>query len=137
MKNNASAIWKGTGVEGSGDISTNSGVLKNASYSYRSRTESSKNTSPEELIAAAHAGCFAMKLAFSLSAAGYTPICLETSCELTFEAGVITGSKLTLKAHIKNIVAAEFNEIVADAAQNCPVSQMMKAPVTIDSAILG
>ncbi|HLP12416.1 MAG TPA: OsmC family peroxiredoxin [Flavobacteriales bacterium] len=136
MKNQASAVWKGTGVDGSGNLNTTSGVLKNTPYSYKSRTEKTGSTNPEELIAAAHAGCFAMKLAFAFSAAGYTPDTLETECEVSFEAGEIKSSALTIKAKIKGIPESEFKEIVEDAGHNCPVSQMMKAPVTVKSAIL-
>lgn len=136
MKNQASAVWKGTGVDGSGNLNTTSGVLKNTPYSYKSRTEKSNHTNPEELIAAAHAGCFAMKLAFAFSAAGYTPEILETNCELIFEAGKISNSNLTVKAKVPGISQEEFKEIVEDAGHNCPVSQMMKAPVNIGSATL-
>ncbi|HYG51267.1 MAG TPA: OsmC family peroxiredoxin [Flavobacteriales bacterium] len=136
MKNNASAIWKGTGKEGSGTLKTNSGVLNNTPYSFKSRTENTAQTNPEELIAAAHAGCFAMKLSFLFSDAGYTPETIETGSEVTFESGKITSANLSVKAKIPGIAQEEFKKIVDDAGQNCPVSQALKAPVTVASATL-
>src|SRR5258708_40045768 len=98
MKSNASAVWQGTGKEGSGTISANSGVLKNAPYSYTTRFVG-PGTNPEELIAAAHASCFSMKCAFLFGGAGFPADKLETNCEITLEDGKVTSSHLKLKAN--------------------------------------
>src|SRR3954470_13753850 len=102
MKSNANIVWQGTGKEGSGTISVNSGVLKSVPYSYTSRFAGGPGTNPEELIAAAHASCFSMKCAFLFDAAGFPADKLETSCEVTLDNGAVTSSHLKLKAKIKN-----------------------------------
>src|SRR6476620_3345234 len=94
----ASAVWNGSGKEGSGHLTTNSGVLTNTQYSYNSRFENGIGTNPEELVAAAHAGCFSMKLSFILGAAGFTPDNIDTKCTITLENGTITESHLDVKA---------------------------------------
>ena len=94
MKRNATAVWNGSGKEGKGVVSTQSTVLTNSQYSYKSRFEEGVGTNPEELMAAAHAGCFSMKLSFVLGAAGFTPEKIETSCDISLEDGVITSSHL-------------------------------------------
>ena len=107
MIRKARAIWRGSGREGNGDLSTDSGVLANTPYSYRTRFENQKGTNPEELIAAAHAGCFSMALAFRLQAAGYTPAELNTEAAVTLEQGNegfrIRGSALTLRASVPHL----------------------------------
>src|SRR6188472_1023999 len=103
MKRNATAVWNGSGKEGNGTVSTQSTVLSNAQYSYKSRFEQGVGTNPEELVAAAHAGCFTMKLSFVLGAAGFTPETLNTKCEITFENSVLTKSHLIVEAKVPGI----------------------------------
>lgn len=136
MKHSATAQWKGTGKEGAGKVSTQSGVIKNKRYDYRSRFEDGTFTNPEELIAAAHAGCFSMKLSFVLGAAGLTPSRIETKCIVTLEGGVITGSHLEVKAKVPKCKAAAFAEYAADAKANCPVSKALNIEITMDAQLV-
>jgi osmotically inducible protein OsmC len=131
MKRNATAVWNGTGKEGKGHLTTQSTVLNKTQYSFGSRFEDGVGTNPEELIAAAHSGCFTMKLSFNLSGAGYTPDELETKCEITFEDGKITKSHLTLKAKVSNISEQEFADLVKDAEKNCPISQLLNTEIAV------
>ncbi len=132
MKNNASAIWKGNGIDGKGLISSKSGVLKDVSYSYLTRTENGKaGTNPEELIAAAHAACFVMKLAFVLQSEGFVANELKASCETTFEVGVVTGAHLSLVADIPKIDQETFADLVENSGMNCPVSKLLNTKVTL------
>lgn len=135
MKRNATAVWLGTGKEGKGNLTTQSNVLTNTAYSYLSRFEQGIGTNPEELIAAAHAGCFSMKLSFNIDAAGFVAEKLETKCEITLENGSITNSHLTLKAKIKGISKEKFEELVKDAEKNCPVSKLLNADISVDSTL--
>lgn len=131
MKRKATAQWEGTGKEGKGHLSTDSSVLHQTPYSYVSRFENGSGTNPEELIAAAHAGCFTMKLSFLLSGAGFVPSSLNTQCEITLENGSITQSQLTLKASVPGIDAAKFEELVQDAKVNCPISKLLNTNITV------
>lgn len=131
MKRKATAQWEGTGKEGKGHLSTDSSVLHQTPYSYVSRFENGSGTNPEELIAAAHAGCFTMKLSFLLSGAGFVPSSLNTQCEITLENGSITQSQLTLKASVPGIDAAKFEELVHDAKVNCPISKLLNTNITV------
>lgn len=135
MKRTATANWKGSGKEGKGIVSAQSGVLNNNQYSYSSRFENGIGTNPEELIAAAHAGCFSMKLSFVLGAAGFTPDNIDTQCTITLENGTITESHLEVKAAVPNIEEGKFNECVADAKANCPVSKLLNANITMDAKL--
>src|SRR5436853_6621803 len=103
MIRNATAVWQGNGKEGKGTVSTQSSVLNKTQYSYKSRFEEGTGTNPEELIAAAHAGCFTMKLSFVVGSAGFVPESLETTAHVTLEEGTITQSHLVLKAKIPGI----------------------------------
>ncbi|MBI2282135.1 MAG: OsmC family protein [Bacteroidetes bacterium] len=136
MKRTATAIWNGSGKEGKGTLSTQSTVLSNTQYSYLSRFEQGVGTNPEELMAAAHAGCFTMKLAFVLGAAGFTPDSLETSCVISLEEGVITRSALSVKAKVSGISAEKFQECAADAKANCPVSKVYQMEITLEAALV-
>jgi osmotically inducible protein OsmC len=136
MKNHATAVWRGNGSKGAGSVLTRSKVLNNVPFSYSTRIEEGRGTNPEEMIASAHAGCFSMKLAFVLEAAGYTAKELNVDCEITFEAGKITNSHLTLKASIPNIQQEEFNDLVADAKENCPISLLLNTTMTIESELV-
>lgn len=132
MKRKAIAVWKGSGKEGSGHLTTDSKALNQTAYNYVSRFESGSETNPEELIAAAHAGCFTMKLSFLCGAAGHVPEELHSTCEITLESGTITSSHITLKAKISGMDAAKFAEVVADAEKNCPVSKVLNAKISVD-----
>ena len=132
MKRNASAFWQGTGKEGQGHLSTQSNVLNKTQYSFNTRFADGIGTNPEELIAAAHAGCFTMKLSFVLTGAGFAPTELETKCEITLDNGSITESHLTLRAVVSGIDAAKFAECVADAEKNCPVSKLLNTKITTE-----
>jgi len=139
MDRKATAIWRGTGRDGNGDLTTASGVLANTPYSFKTRFENEPGTNPEELIAAAHAGCFTMALAFQLQGAGFTPTKLETEAAVTLvqESGGfrISRSALTLKARIPGIDKAKFDELAAVAEKNCPVSKVLKAEVTLAATL--
>jgi osmotically inducible protein OsmC len=140
MKRTATAVWNGSGKDGNGHLTTQSTTLNNTQYSYKSRFEEGVGTNPEELIAAAHAGCFTMALAFGLQQAGITPDSLETTATITLDmsSGVptITSSNLVLKAKIPGIDNAKFQEIAKGAEQGCPISRVLKAEVTLDATLL-
>jgi osmotically inducible protein OsmC len=135
MKRTATAVWNGSGKEGSGTLTAPSGVFSNTQYSYKSRFEDGVGTNPEELIAAAHAGCFSMKLTFVLGAAGFTPDEIHTDCTITLENGTITESHLVLKAKVPGITKEKFEECTKDAKENCPVSKLLKANITLESSL--
>ena len=140
MIRKASAVWRGTGRAGNGELSTDSGVLSKTPYSFRTRFESEKGTNPEELIAAAHAGCFTMALSGEITKAGLTPDSIETTAVLTLdvhEAPTITKIHLTTKAKIPGIDKAKFDELAHNAEVNCPVSRVLKAAtITLDATLL-
>jgi len=140
MIRKARALWRGSGRDGNGDLSTDSGVLANTPYSFRTRFESEKGTNPEELLAAAHAGCFTMALAFRLQRAGYTPTELNTETVVSFEQDKesfrISGSALTLRASVPNLDQDTFARLAQDAEQNCPVSRVLRAEITLDAKLL-
>ncbi len=135
MKRNATAVWKGTGKEGSGHLSTQSKTLSQTQYSYLSRFESGTGTNPEELIAAAHAGCFSMKLSFVLNAAGFTADEIETTCHITLEDGAIKNSHLVVAARIPGIDEEQFNKAVIEAKDNCPVSKLLNAEISYEASL--
>ena len=135
MIRNATAVWQGSGKEGQGTLSTQSNVLNKAKYSSRSRFEQEPGTNPEELIAAAHAGCFSMKLGFVLQAAGFTPDEIETKCAITLEEGVITKSQLTVTAKIPGISKEKFEECANDAKENCPVSKLLNTDISMEATL--
>jgi lipoyl-dependent peroxiredoxin len=136
MKRSATANWKGSGKEGSGKLLTQSGVIKNKAYDYRSRFEDGTFTNPEELIAAAHAGCFSMKLSFVLGAAGLTANRIETKCTITLENGAITQSHLDVRAKVPKCKPAAFAEYAADAKANCPVSKLLNTEITMNAELV-
>ena len=135
MKRNATAVWNGSGKEGKGHLTTQSNVLDQAQYSYVSRFESGTGTNPEELMAAAHAGCFSMKLSFILGAAGFTPDEIKTECGVTIDSGTITKSELTVRAKVPGIDAAKFKECAEEAKSTCPVSKAYNCEITLDAAL--
>lgn len=136
MKRKATAVWNGSGKEGGGHLSSQSGVLANTQYSYLSRFEQGIGTNPEELVAAAHSGCFSMKLAFVLGAAGFTPESIETTCTITLDNGAITSSVLDLKAKVPGIDAAKFQECATDAKLNCPISKLLNTEISLNAELL-
>jgi osmotically inducible protein OsmC len=140
MIRKAKAVWRGTGRDGSGNLSTDSGVLAETPYSFRTRFENEKGTNPEELIAAAHAGCFTMALAFQLQGAGYTPTELSTEAAVTLEPEGqgfrISRSALTLRAKLPNLDEATFAQMASDAEKNCPVSKVLDAKITLDAKLV-
>jgi len=132
MSKYANAEWQGTGKEGKGVLSTETLSLNNAPYTYATRFGDAKDgTNPEELVAAAHAGCFSMKLSFILNAAGFTPDKIETKCEITLGDGVITKSHLTLHAKIPGISKEKFEECANDAKLNCPISKSLNPSIAV------
>lgn len=133
MKSFATANWKGTGKEGGGTLTSKSKVLDNTSYDFRSRFEDGTYTNPEELVAAAHAGCFSMKLSFVLGAAGFTPDSIDTKCTITLESGAITSSHLEVKASVPGIDADKFAECAAEAKANCPISKLLNTEITMEA----
>ena len=130
MKRSSNANWKGSGKEGKGTVTADSGIFSNVSISYHTRFEEVKGTSPEELAAAAHAGCYSMKLSFVLGAAGFTPDNIDTRCTITLENGTITESHLDVKATVPGIDDAKFQECVEDAKKNCPISKLYNTNIT-------
>ena len=126
MKRNATAVWNGTIKEGKGHLTTQSSTLSQVQYSYKSRFEEGVGTNPEELMAAAHAGCFTMKMSADLSGAGFTPEMLETTCSIELDNGVITTSELVLKAKVPGISEEQFQQIAEGAKAECPVSKAYK-----------
>lgn len=135
MKRTATAIWNGSGKDGKGNLTTQSNTLNKTQYSYKSRFEEGTGTNPEELIAAAHAGCYTMKLSFVLGGAGFEPESLETTCEITLDNGTITTSHLTVKAKVPNISADKFKECAEDAKANCPVSKALNLTISMDASL--
>ena len=136
MQKTASAKWSGGIKDGKGFISTQTGVLNEAPYGFKSRFEEGPGTNPEELIGAAHAGCFTMALAFQLQGAGFTPTELTTEAVVTVEQQgggfVITKSALALNANVPGIDRAKFEELARTAEKNCPVSKVLNAEITME-----
>src|SRR4051812_11491342 len=114
MKRSATANWKGSGKEGKGTVTAESGIFSNTPISWRTRFQDVEGTSPEELVAAAHAGCYSMKLSFVLVAAGFTPDNIDTKCTITLENGSITESHLEVQASVPGIDKAKFDTSIAD-----------------------
>lgn len=135
MKRNATAVWNGSGKEGSGHLTTQSTTLNKTQYSFNSRFAEGVGTNPEELMAAAHAGCFTMKLSFVLGAAGFTPNSLETQCTITLEDGVITTSDLVVKADVPGITDEQFQTCANDAKANCPVSKAYAMQINLQASL--
>ena len=141
MVRKASAVWNGSLKEGKGTISTDSGVLSKTQYSFSTRFENGAGTNPEELIAAAHAGCFTMALSAQLGNAGITPESLETTAAVTLEkleAGfTITKVHLDVAARIPGADKAAFDKAAENAKAGCPISRLLKAEITMTARLLG
>jgi len=139
MIRKANAVWRGTGRDGAGDLTTGSGVLNGTAYSYKTRFEDEPGTNPEELLAAAHAGCFTMALAFALQQAGLTPLELKTEAAVSLDPAdggfKISKSALTLRAKIPGLDEAKFQELAKGAEQNCPISKVLNAEITLDAKL--
>jgi len=139
MIRKASAVWNGTLKEGKGTVTTESGVLAQTPYSFRSRFETEKGTNPEELIAAAHAGCFTMALSAQLTGAGLVPESLATSAALTLEllekSWTVTKIHLELTARVPGATNDQFQKVAADAKANCPISRLLKAEITLTATL--
>lgn len=127
----ASANWKGTGMEGVGTVSTQSTTLDKAQLSFKTRFADGVGTNPEELIGAAHAGCFSMQFSFLLNEAGFTADNIDTNVKVTFEDGTVTMIELDLTATIPNITNEQFQEIAAKAKEVCPISKLLKAEISL------
>ena len=141
MIRKATAVWRGDGRSGAGTLSTDSGVLDRTPYSFRTRFENEKGTNPEELVAAAHAGCFTMAVAFQLQAAGHAPTQLDTEAAVTLEQDGpgfrISRSALTLVADVPGLDQAAFSELATRAEKTCPVSRLMNAEITLNATLKG
>ena len=135
MSRQATAIWQGSGKDGKGILTSQSTVLDKVQYSYKSRFEEGPGTNPEELIAAAHAGCFSMKLSFVLGEAGFTPEEIETKCDITLSNGAITKSHLTVKATVPGIDKQKFDECAENAKANCPVSKLLNTDISMEATL--
>ncbi|HEY9364294.1 MAG TPA: OsmC family protein [Chitinophagaceae bacterium] len=135
MKRFATAKWQGTGKEGKGTVTSQSGLFNNAQYSYSSRFEEGVGTNPEELVAAAHAGCFSMKLSFVLGEAGITPDSIETRCTVTLEGGAVTKSHLEVKVSAPGLDKAKLDECAANAKENCPISKLLNTNITMEASL--
>jgi osmotically inducible protein OsmC len=136
MKRTASAVWNGSLKEGNGTLTTTGGALQSTPYSFAARFATGAGTNPEELIAAAHAGCFAMALSAALGEAGFTPERLEATAEVSLEnvapkGWTVTASHLVLNAKVPRIDARQFDEIAAKAKANCPISRLLNANITL------
>ncbi|MBE0391203.1 OsmC family protein [Flavobacterium sp. PL002] len=130
MKRNATAVWTGSLKEGAGKISTESKTLDNAQYSFKTRFEDGVGTNPEELIAAAHSGCFTMQLSAFVGEAGHEIESITTKCDIDFQDGSVVGSHLTVHAKIKGITDTDFQELVTKAEKNCPISKLLNTKIT-------
>lgn len=140
MIRKAKAVWRGAGRTGNGTLSSDSGVLANTPYSFKTRFENAKGTNPEELIAAAHAGCFAMALAFQLQGAGFTPTELNAEAAVSLDPEGqgfrVSRSALTLRAQIPNIDQATFERLAHEAETNCPISKLLNAEISLDAKLV-
>lgn len=137
-KHNAYAVWNGSLKEGKGTLTTKSKVLNNHQYSFKTRFEDGAGTNPDELLAASHAGCFAMALSLILGQNGFTPDSIDVNAEVTMdpEKLALTGSHLTVKAKIPNIDQKKFLEIANAAKENCPISKALSLPISLDASLV-
>jgi lipoyl-dependent peroxiredoxin len=136
MNRKATAVWNGSGKDGKGVLTTQSSILKQTQYSFKSRFEEGTGTNPEELIAAAHAGCFSMKLSFILGEAGFTPDEITTDCTVTIDNGTITKSALVLKAKVPGIAKDKFQSCAEEAKKTCPVSKALNTTITLEASLV-
>ena len=138
MKRKINAIWKGDGADGTGVLTAQSGAFNNMPYSFKTRfknDDGTLGTNPEELIAAAHAGCFNMKLSFVLNESNYNPEELNTDAVLTFEDGKIISIELNLSAKVSGVSKEEFEELAEDAKKNCPISGVLNCDIILNPTL--
>ena len=138
MKRKVNALWNGNGIDGKGFLSAQSGAFTNMPYSFKSRfknDDGALGTNPEELIAAALAGCFNMKLSFVLNGAGFKPEALETDAVLTFEEGVVSGIALILKAKVSDIEPEKFEALANEAKDSCPISGVLNCEIDLETVL--
>lgn len=136
MKRHATAVWAGSLKEGLGKITTQSNVLSNTQYSFKTRFESGNGTNPEELIAAAHAGCFTMQLTAYINEEGFNVASIETKCDIDFQNGSIVSSHLSVLARIDVIETGKFQELVKKAETNCPISRLLNTQITSHATLV-
>ncbi len=136
MKRNATAVWKGSLKEGKGALTTQSTTLNDTQYSFGSRFEEGVGTNPEELVAAAHSGCFTMQLSAFIGEAGFTPDSIETKCVIDFQNGSIVSSTLTVEAKIPGISDDTFQELVTKAEKNCPISKLLNTEISSSATLV-
>ena len=139
MKRKINAIWKGDGADGTGVLTAQSGAFNDMPYSFKTRfknDDGTLGTNPEELIAAAHAGCFNMKLSFVLNESDYNPEELNTDAVLTFEDGKVISIELNLKAKVPNIDEEKFQELAVEAKENCPISGALNCDIILKAALI-
>ena len=139
MKRKINAIWKGDGADGTGVLTAQSGAFNNMPYSFKTRfknDDGTLGTNPEELIAAAHAGCFNMKFSFVLNESDYNPEELNTDAVLTFEDGKVISIELNLKAKVPNIDEEKFQELAVEAKENCPISGALNCDIILKAALI-
>ena len=136
MKRSAKAVWKGTVKDGNGVLTTQSTTLNETQYSFKSRFEEGVGTNPEELLAAAHAGCFTMKTSALLSEAGYIPETVETDCKISLDDGKVTLSELTLNAKVPAISEEDFQKIAKEAKETCPISVAFSFDKTLTANLI-
>lgn len=136
MKRHATAVWAGSLKQGEGRLTTESNVLNNHQYSYKTRFEHGNGTNPEELIAAAHSGCFTMQLSAYLTDAGYEVDSIETKCDVNFQDGSVVGSHLSVIAKVEGINTAAFQQHVQKAEQNCPISKLLNTKITSSATLV-
>jgi len=139
MKRKINAIWKGDGADGTGVLTAQSGAFNNMPYSFKTRfknDDGTLGTNPEELIAAAHAGCFNMKLSFVLNESDYNPEELNTDAVLTFEDGKVISIELNLKAKVPNIDEEKFQELAVEAKENCPISGALNCDIILKASLI-
>ena len=135
MKRNATAVWNGSLKEGAGKLTTQSTTLKDTQYSFKSRFEEGVGTNPEELIAAAHSGCFTMQLSAYITEAGFEIESIETKCDIDLVEGTIITSHLTVNAKISTITDDVFQQLVTKAEKNCPISKLLNAAISTTATL--
>ncbi|MGM9508553.1 OsmC family peroxiredoxin [Larkinella sp. GY13] len=137
IKRNATAHWEGSGKDGKGTVSTASTVLDGTQYSFNTRFADGIGTNPEELAAAAHAGCFAMQLAFNIQGAGFTATFIDAKAVVSLDtaSSSISSSKLTVKASVPGLEKDKFDELVEHAEKNCPISKLFNTAISVDATL--
>lgn len=136
MKRTAKAHWEGNLKEGKGHISSQSGILKNTNYSFKTRFEGDPGTNPEELLAAAHAGCFTMAVSLGLTQKGLSADALDTEATVSMEGPSITGVHLSITGSVKGLSQEDFIAITKDAEKNCLISKVLSIPITSDAKLI-